>query len=287
MVIPLLLKRYTIGVKRYWKNIFEWAFGAWGAVWLLVESLSCLLPQFKSYVDERNTEVIAFFLLVAAIVVVWRLPITMKISFYIPTTNTKVDVLFGNIFQMKGHWVVAVNEFFDGRLGQCVSPNSIHGQLIQKIFNGDTARFEAQADSDLRSITPIVKKRGTGCRENSYPVGTTAAIDVGAHKVFLVALSETDLQTDKARADIPMLWNALLGLWEKVRAYSNGTTVNIPLIGNGQSGVGVEPTHLVRLILLSLLVATRKTEVAKHVRIVLHEGEIDRIDLQTLKSEWR
>ncbi len=103
---------------------------------------------------------------------------------------------------------------------------------------------------------------------------------------FLFALSRTDAETLKASADVATMWQALAGLWKCVRNHSNGHPISLPLIGAGQSGVGIEPKHLLRLILLSIMVATRDGEVCKRINVVLHESVFEKIDLQEVKDDW-
>jgi hypothetical protein len=71
-----------------------------------------------------------------------------------------------------------------------------------------------------------------------------------------------------------------------VRDHSNGHAVSLPLIGAGQSGVGIEPRHLLGLILLSILVATREGEVSKRINIALHSDQFEKIDLRGIENDW-
>jgi hypothetical protein len=82
------------------------------------------------------------------------------------------------------------------------------------------------------------------------------------------------------------MWAALAGLWQAVRVSSNGHPISLPLVGAGQSGVALEPKHLLRLILLSILVATRDGEVCKRINIVLRDDLFEKVDLQSVKNEW-
>ena len=281
----LLVRRYSVGVKLNWKKSFGWAAGTWGTTWLIVESFSSLSPDFKGLVDDWNLTTIGIFFTLAVFVICWRLPVSTKVSFRFPTTNTKIEILFGDLFKIKGHLAIPVNEFFDGQLGQYVAPTSVHGQFIQTFFQGDCSRFEEQIDKVLKSKESKIKQRVIA-RNKSYPIGTTAVLDTGEHKSFLFALSATDLETAKAHADVPMMWEALQGLWRTVRASSNGEPINIPLVGGGQSHVGLEPSHLVWMVLLSILVATRDAEITKKIRVVIQKDMIDRINLDKLKTEW-
>jgi hypothetical protein len=105
-------------------------------------------------------------------------------------------------------------------------------------------------------------------------------------RAFLFALAHTDPATLKASADVPTMWTALAGLWKCVRVNSNGHAISLPLVAAGQSGIGIEPKHLLRLLLLSILVATRDGEVCNRINIVLHADLFEKIDLQAVKSLW-
>jgi hypothetical protein len=191
----------------------------------------------------------------------------------------------GDLFGATGdHLVIPVNDGFDGALGVAVDPKSVHGQLIQKLYNGSQREFEAACDAQLFKSQGVPS--GRKGRKLSYPIGTTAAVPLEGRNGFLFALSRTDATTLKAQSDVGAIWAALAGLWQCVRNHSNGHSVSLPLAGAGQSGVGVEPMHLLRLILLSILVATREREVNKRINIVLHPDLFEKIDLRGIKNDW-
>lgn len=75
----------------------------------------------------------------------------------------------------------------------------------------------------------------------------------GPRSVFLMAMARTDLATSKAYCDPPTLWSALMGGLQAVHDHGNGMPLVMPLFGNGQSGVKLEPQHLLRLLILALV----------------------------------
>lgn len=80
---------------------------------------------------------------------------------------------------------------------------------------------------------------------------------------------------------------ALEGLWNKIRIEGNGVDVNLPLVGNGLSRIGLPPSQLLQLTLISLLKATKERELSSTVRIVLTEDVFDKIDLEIIKNNWK
>lgn len=116
--------------------------------------------------------------------------------------------------------------------------------------------------------------RDDGCAADGGPQG----IPVCAH--------HTDPATLKSSAGVPTMWGALAGLWRCVRANSIGHSVSLPPVGAGQIQRWYEPRHLMLLILLSMLIATRDGEVCKRINIVLHSDLFEKFDLQAIKSDW-
>ena len=58
--IVVLAQRYAIGIKRHWKQLFSWVFCTWGVMWMVVESLSFLISEFKETVENWNLETIVY-----------------------------------------------------------------------------------------------------------------------------------------------------------------------------------------------------------------------------------
>jgi hypothetical protein len=278
-------RSYRVGLSRRRRSLFGWGLAGLGAVWLLVEPCSFLFPPFREFVEANNKATLAAFVLAAIGHAVWRAREPRHIAFRPRTTNTVIRVEFGDLFMQTGHLAIPVNEFFDGQLGTRVDDKSVHGQFIAKYYGSEAKRFEAACDAALHgSPSESVERPGGRCKK--YVIGTTAVVPIGPAKAFLFALSETDLETSKARANLPLMWSALKGLWASVRSHSNGHNVSLPLVGAGQSSVGFEPQHLLRIVLLSALVATREREIARTITIVLHEDLFDNIDLRALHQEW-
>jgi hypothetical protein len=77
------------------------------------------------------------------------------------------------------------------------------------------------------------------------------------------------------------LWLALSNLWEVARNVGQQDVVSIPVIGSGLARLSgrLSYTDLIRLIILSFLVASRERIVTKELRIVLHPNDLVGIDL--------
>jgi len=285
--------RLRIGIIRNWKKIPIWMLNVFGILWAIIEPVYMYFPQYKSFFDSVGHYIFyGSVILAVAYAVFYRCVEPLHITISIKDTNTIIHIMFGEFFSEGNHLAIPVNEFFDSQLGggnaqhgDIVAPNSIHGQFITKIYNSDSAKFDDDVNNSLVGVGYRQSKRIAG-KNLKYPIGTTAAIGIGANKNFLFALTKTDGSSAKASADVPTMWYALQGLWKKVREHSNGLPVSVPLIGSGQSQVGLEPMHLVRLIILSILKASKNQEITKEINIVLLNNYIDKINLIALKEEW-
>ena len=200
-------------------------------------------------------------------------------------TDTTVTVSFGDLFTSSAYKVIPVNEFFDSKLGEPVSPKSIHGIFVSRCFGGHGESLNALVDQSLIDTPFEAVQRAEG-RERRYPIGTTAVVPVNEDRYFLVALSKTDPGTFKGSADIPELWSALVGLWNQVRISAAGHTIAVPLMGGGLSGIGLPGTQLLQFMILSIINETKKRKIADNIHILLSEDRFDEIDLEVIANNW-
>lgn len=273
-----IAKSITTGIKRRWAWGISQAFSVAGAIWLLTEIGSAVSPSFKELVAGNGRLYLAVVLLAGAI---WFLRYTYEkrsVSFHIPTTDTLITIKYGDIFEQKTDWLIGVNEFFDSEIGQLISPTSLHGQFILKIYQANSAKFRSDVDGALKGYPRENSNRGHQPSER-FPIGTTAVLKNGSHNVFLVAMAHTDLTNGKASSTVPILWVALLGALKQIYNCGNGAPISLPLIGNGQSSVNIQPQHLLRLITLALVDFGRKVGLPKSVQIVVPEQCFEMLDL--------
>lgn len=285
-MIQEVTKSVAIGIKRRWIGGISQALSAVGAIWLLTEVGSAISPSFKDVVAENGTSYLTVVLLAAAI---WFFRFTYEkrsVSFHIPTTDTLITIKYGDIFEQDTDWLIGVNEFFDSEIGQLISPTSLHGQFILKTYQANSAKFRSDVDGALQGYSRENSQRGHQPSEK-FPIGTTAVLKNGPHNVFLVAMAHTDITNGKASSTVPILWIALLGALNKINNYGNGAPISLPLIGNGQSSVNIQPQHLLRLITLALVDFGRKVGLPKSVQIVVPEQCFEMLDLLEIQRDWR
>ena len=270
------------GVSRHpWKtagNIFT----SFSVLFTLAKALNFFIPAIKFEGP---------FALAVAVVIsigfglkkVWK---PSRIEIPIANCNTTIEVVFGDLFEQDGIRVVAVGEFFDSKLGKPVSDKSVHGLFLQKCFGGYPEPFDKQIDEQLknREFSEVAKVEGKSRR---YAIGTTALIAVNQDRYIAFAFARTDPDTCKAYSDVTTMWVALHELWQRVRVESGGHAVNLPLVGSGLSGLGLPSRDLLNLIILSAITETKSKEVTQRIRIVLHRGRFDDLDLRDVKQHWK
>jgi Domain of unknown function (DUF6430) len=179
-----IIKSLQIGVGRRWQTGIAQALSVAGTIWLITEITTKVSDQAEHWVKDHGDYYSAIVLAAAAIWFIMHIYEVRSVSFNLPTTKTKIEIRYGDLFKAQTDWLIGVGEFFDSDVGQVVSKNSLHGKLINDVYNGDASRFRSLVDTALvgvkatrtpRSISPKLK----------YDIGTTAVLANGSHKVFL------------------------------------------------------------------------------------------------------
>src|SRR5665213_1332319 len=281
-----VIKSLQTGIRRRWQTGIAQALSVAGTIWLLTEIITKVSDPAERWIKNHGDYYSAFVLIAAAIWFIKYIYEVRSVSFNLPTTSTKIEIRYGDLFQAQTDWLIGVGEFFDSEVGQVVSKNSLHGKLINKIYNGDAMLFSSLVE------TALVDAKGTGVPRSisprlKYEIGTTAVLANGSHKVFLVAMSRTHPDTHKASSDVPTLWVALRGALESIHNHGTGAPISLPLIGNGQSSVNIEPQHLLRLIVLALVDYGRKVGLPNQVSIIVPEDCFNRLDIREIRRDWR
>lgn len=284
--MKLILRDLGIGLKRYPFRFFKSWFLAYSAIWTILSSLAFFFPGLRPV--SWNVWLVIGLALMAVVGLLWglyRVYPQRSVRIRMKSIDATVEVKFGDLFEAQGLKVIAVNEFFDSQLGDPVARSSLHGQLIERMFQDRPEQFDGLIDKELRGIPFGEVERPTG-RGKRYEIGTTPVVGVGAEQFFLPALCRTDVDTYKAYCDIPMLLKALDGLWSAVRNRAGGQPVSAPLIGGGLSGIGLPPYQLLQLMVLSIVIANKQEHVRSEIRIILARELMEEIDLKTLESQW-
>lgn len=276
------MTKFLLGIQRHPGRFFlAIAFG-YAGLW------TCLEPIF-SILDIKPTGYNYFYLLsyfiISIVIGIISVRPKKSIKFDLKNTNTKVEIEFGDLFQSEGNIIIPVNEYFDTELGKPVSMNSLHGKFIFNILGTHISAFDEAVETQLKNLEIEVVNRPLG-KKKKFELGTTITIKHQNKLFFLFAMCNSDNDC-KASCSLSLLMKALHGLWGKVRLESNGYTVSIPLIGNGLSGVGLPPTQLLEIILISLLYYAKEKDLSTTIKVVLLKDMFEKIDLSLIKNNWQ
>jgi hypothetical protein len=277
-----IMSKFFTGIKRHPKRFLLAIIFGYLTLWTIVEPLFSILNIDTSNCKILLLAVYGFVSFIIAVISIWP---RKSIGFKLKNTNTRVEILFGDLFQMDGHKVIPVSEYFDSKIGKPVSPRSVHGIFIQKILGGHSGIIDEATNKQLTGKEIEISNRPDG-NNRKFPIGSTIFIPHNNYNYFLFALCESDNDC-KVSCDPSMMLKALSGLWNKIRTEGNGFDVNLPLIGNGLSGIGLPPSQLLQLILISLLKFTKEKELACCVNIVLLNDTFETIDLELIKYNWQ
>ena len=257
------------------------AFVAFSVLWTVTEAAfhfsAWAVLKGKNYVVAMSVVSVVY-----ALVARWKVA---KVTIPLKQSNVSVEIVFGDIFQSDGITAIPVGEFFESTFGLPVSPNSLHGIFITKCFGGHPQAFDDQVTQQLAGIRPTQIKKGCG-KTARYPIGTTALLESAGKKYLAFALTHADPKTCKAYADVPLVFEALSGLWKFARVHMNGNALNLPLVGSGPSGVGMPTVDLLHILMLSFADESRREVITHKLRIILTWDRLDEVDLRKLKQDW-
>lgn len=270
------------GIWRRPVKTVQYIFTSFSVIFTLAKATTYFLPQIKFE---------GFFPLTVAVGVsiafgikkVWK---PSRIEICVAHCNTFIEVVFGDLFRQDGIRLIAVNEFFDSKLGKPVSDKSVHGIFIQKCFGGHQESFDRQIEEQLKDIESCEIPKIEG-KTRRYPIGSTALITVNQDRYIAFAFAKTDPNTCKASTDVTTMWIALHHLWQRARIESGGHAVNLPLVGSGLSGLGLPARDLLDLIILSAITETKSKEITQRIRIVLSRDRFDQLDLRDVAQHWK
>jgi hypothetical protein len=275
------IKDLRRGVTRHPWKAASYIFTAFSVLFTIIRGVTYFVPGVKIQ-GPLPLVVVLVISVCYGLRKVWK---PSKIEIRIATTNTTIEVLFGDLFEQDGIRAIAVSEFFDSKLGKPVSDKSLHGIFLQKCFGGHQESFDRQVDEELKGVEgkEVAKVEG---KTKSFPIGTSALLTVNQDRYLAFAFAKADPETCKAHSDVTMMWVALNQLWQRARIESGGHPLNLPLVGSGLSGLNLPTRDLLNLIILSAITETKAKQVTQKIRIVLHRDRFEELDLREVKEHW-
>lgn len=277
-----MFKGIFIGIKNHPWNFFIYFFASFSVLWTLIRGFS----YFILSLDFHGVPYLLTVLLVGAVYSIIKIRQPLRVEIPIHNTNSKIEIKFGNIFDEEGFRVIPVSEFFESDIGIPVSKNSLHGIFLSRCFGGHSESFDHLVQEDLKGSTSEIISKTIG-KSRKFPIGTTALLNVNNDRYLCFALTQTELDTCKVSADIPGLWNALKGLWQKSRVVLGGEALILPVVGSGLAGLGLPTKDLLNLIILSIITESKAKQITNILRIIITPDRYEEIDLRKIEQNWR
>ncbi|SDI65800.1 macro domain-containing protein [Variovorax sp. OV700] len=272
-----------VGIRRQPLLLLVYGFTAFSVLSTLGQGIDFFVPGIELKGKFALWIVIAISV-IYALKRVWK-PSRIEIS--VANSNAVIEILFDDLFAQDGIRVIAVNEFFDSKLGRPVSDKSLHGIFIRSSFGGHPDSFDKQVDDELKMVQYVDVPEKVEGKTKAYPIGASALVAVNQDRYLCFAFAKTNPQDCKAFSDVTLMWQALNDLWKRARSEANGHPVNVPLVGSGLSGLGLPTRDLLNLIILSAITETKAKPITNKIRIVLHRDRFDQIDLRDVKKHWK
>lgn len=276
-----LLSRTVYGIKRHPIRAILTAGASYLILWSIVEPAITFLGF-----EQVNGPKYFFVLVVLAVLTgIIRSIVPLRIELKIANTPGHIEVTFEDIFAIEGIRVIPINRYFDGELGDLVSPNSLHGKFLTKIYRGNRQEFSSAVAPHLAAhpFTVVPTKQGN---VNQYAIGTAILVGTGSERYILIPTADTDPTTLKAGTDFNTVWRALDSLWSFARLNCGGDPIVVPLIGGGLSGLKLDHRRILDMTLLSLIYHTLVHGVGCKVVIAIEPCRAREIDLRDVATNW-
>jgi hypothetical protein len=144
------------------------------AIGLLSASAGLTDALFPDVFEGHGTPVGLVIIVVSLACGVWRAwPRPIRHTYTAPKTT--ISVLKGDLFTEDSHLVIGTCDTFDTKVPNVISPRSVQGQALQRLYGGDVDRLDVELQTALRNETPIGSIMKDGKTER-YEIGTVAVI---------------------------------------------------------------------------------------------------------------
>ena len=114
-----------------------------------------------------------------------------------------------------------------------------------------------------------------------YPLGTVAKVEKNGKIYYLVALTKFN-KNNRAKITKEEYQIILTKLLNYVEQFSQGNSINIPLIGAGHSGVKLPKQKLLEFLVMSIQLNDNLTLI-NEVNIILHKSLKKEINLNSIE----
>jgi hypothetical protein len=201
-----------------------------------------------------------------------------EISWRIPSTNTTIEILFGDIFKQETLIAIGVNDRFDSVVdNKIISKESLHGQAITRFWK-NSEEWRAKINEELDSKNLLLSSR--------QAIGTCVDLSANGKEFLFFAVSRTDECTNVTSSNAENLIIAVKGMLQRARIVCAGRLVSVPLVGSGLARVGLHSDGILHLILAAVTEECKSAHITRTIRIVLRPGTEREVNLLQIMRTW-
>lgn len=273
---------------RFWTQIATQLFAALGLLGAVIGITAAVFPAALPPIGWPLAATVVAISASWALFRSWPRPIEQRYQ----QPRTEIRIVVGDLFDQEGNIVVGMSTSFDTESPHVIAPNSVQGQLLGRVYNGDRQALDAQLAAALAAVRPTgsftVADAKAG-KQEIYPIGTVAVISQSPRKLFF-CVAYTEMQSNcTVRADVNGVWISLNELWRVADARGNGDPISIGVIGGGQSRLSqhLPPQDAIRLTVLSYIFASRVRPVSRQLNVVVRNEDLENLDALELQAFLR
>ena len=242
-----------------------------GSLYLLIE----IVDFFGIYTRTQYSHyaIVPILIFALAYVVFTRRPVS-KVCYKVRNKDYVFEVKIADLFEQAGDIVISTNTTFDTDIASgLISAESLQGQLVQKLFQGQTTEVDRQLDAGLASY-PYVQRDDAPGKKREYPIGTTVKVAIPGRIFYFVAMSRLN-EFGTAHSSVRDVEDALDGLWKFVAEQGELHTLVMPLMGTGRGRVELPRKKMIERITQSFADASKERLFSNRLVVVVRSKDAE------------
>lgn len=199
------------------------------------------------------------------------------------SSELKLTISEGDLFEQKGVICIPVNEYFDTHVGDgVIDEDSVHGIFINRFFKDRIPELEEKIRTRLpASNFEVHKRRLADCPQKKYELGTCVDFREGENTYVLFALTHFD-DNDKANVGRAEYSKVVGKLMCHLNNMVEGRPVYMPLFGTKLSRMRRTPQRIL-LHLVDTIDFDDVCTIAGGMNIVIKSLKDVNVNLTTLE----
>lgn len=280
--MPLISKKsiFSIQALRRFRSLF---FQAFGFIALILGVVDIISPGMLAHSIIAIVGMCLASLVWAVIFLVPKKEMSRRLS----VPDVKITVRVGDLLQQDANLVIGVSDTFDTEKGDIIKPSSLQGQFSARVYQDNISQLDQDIHNALQGVPATLDSHKTKGKNQRYPIGTVATLSVGTKKYFCSAYTHMGNNLS-VESDIKRLSISLEKLWDEIRIKGHYDKVAMAVVG-ADLGKIVNASHadLIKLIILSFVLASREKLVAPELIIVLRPSNVEKVNMLELHDYLR